>query len=105
MKQIWTIYTDWPVGEIHLRRVMFDIELPDKRITGIGVLHAHKNPEGLVSLEVWQDFSGPRENERSIRRLYQTEEIRFLIELPQNPDEHAFHLTSYKSPPNSSGNQ
>ena len=100
-KRYWTTYDTHPVEHLHLKKAEIDVTLPECRVTGTATIHAHRNPDGLVSLEVWQEFDGPGETERIQRRIPQSPELRFRIEPHESPDVAAFRLSSYTPSPSS----
>ena len=99
-KRYWVADDALDVGDIHLKSVEFAISYGDRDPqVGVGILHAYRNKEKGVCLEVTAEVAGPGKFERTQHTFVQTERTRFRLEQPSSPDVAAFRLSSYTLPP------
>jgi hypothetical protein len=102
MEPYFTEYTDHKPEDLHLKTVEFEIAYGDESPTrGLGEIHARKNRDGLVCLEVRLEVEGPGSHQRTAHVYAQTERTRFRVEPHPNQDVAAFRLSSHTLPPSS----
>lgn len=90
----WT-KSKWTAEELKGASVAFEITRGETTQKGIGKLKIVRNLEGFLRIQVEHEVFGL---ERQVLQttFYQEPDSLFRIERHPNPDEAAFHLTTYK---------